>query len=464
MNEPLKLPKRDRGKYEYIRCTKCNRLVYEDCNLTGKKVKTCKFLHRHKFLLRYYVPNSGSKYIVRQFKTRDYGEFQKQAKEFIESLQGATFEDNPNEEQTTNHVAEEKSKNTQTEQSQAINKKPIYDLTFRSLLARYIDFLYGVNIPAHKHRNKDDKTIKGYIKSIKLFKDALKEKSIDISSKLITDIGDHEVGYFHEYLVDSVKENGEPLYAPRTYNNKMADNRAFFKFVKEELGIQITNPFEGVNKKYVRTTNRIIELDEFQDLLKVINKRNGVYEMSDRNKIYLRNHYRTWLKSAYQLALETGERRDGIVLMKWSFIDMDERIITIPNYKVNKIRQSEKERLIPITLGLYKLIMKLGFKKLKETDQYIICPEHENRTTVKSWISKSFTHYWKLTGNDPDISFKHLRKTYVTLMYSVFGDKTKAVTDQNVDTILEFYLNKKKIVAQAKNISLTELDDRRKVA
>ena len=108
--------------------------------------------------------------------------------------------------------------------------------------------------------------------------------------------------------------------------------------------------------------------------------------------------------------------------------------------------------------------MKLGFNKFKDSDQFLICPEHENRTTVKSWISKSFTHYWKLTGNDPEISFKHLRKTYVTLMYSLFGDKTKAVTDLNVDTILEFYLNKKKIGSQAKNLSLTELDDKRKAA
>ena len=140
MNEPLKIPKRDRGKYEYIRCTKCNRLVYENCNLTGKKVKTCKFLHRHKFLLRYYVPNSGSKYIVRQFKTRDYHEFQQQAKEFIESLKGATFEEETIEEQK----AVESSKATEAVKSQTLNKEKIFDLSFRSLLARYIDFLYGV--------------------------------------------------------------------------------------------------------------------------------------------------------------------------------------------------------------------------------------------------------------------------------------------------------------------------------
>jgi len=48
----------------------------------------------------------------------------------------------------------------------------------------------------------------------------------------------------------------------------------------------------------------------------------------------------------------------------------------------------------------------------------------------------------------------------VTLIYFQFGDKTKALTNQNVDTILEYYLNKKTIVAQAKNLSLFELEDR----
>jgi hypothetical protein len=57
-----------------------------------------------------------------------------------------------------------------------------------------------------------------------------------------------------------------------------------------------------------------------------------------------------------------------------------------------------------------------------------------------------------------------LRKTDVTLIYSQFGDKTKVVTDQNVDTILEYYLNKKTIVSQAKNVSLYDVEARINVA
>ena len=160
----------------------------------------------------------------------------------------------------------------------------------------------------------------------------------------------------------------------------------------------------------------------------------------------------------------TKKRRDGIVLMKWSFVDMKERIITLPNYKVNKIQDIEKDRLIPITLDLFELLKKMGVSKKQGSDKYLICPEHENRTTIKEWISKAFTHYWKLNDFNQEVSFRHLRKTYVTLIYSQFGDKTKAVTDQNVDTILQYYLNKKSIVSEAKNLSLYELEARKNIA
>tara|TARA_B110000046_G_scaffold57595_2_gene64391 strand:- start:64809 stop:65018 length:210 start_codon:yes stop_codon:yes gene_type:complete len=52
----------------------------------------------------------------------------------------------------------------------------------------------------------------------------------------------------------------------------------------------------------------------------------------------------------------------------------------------------------------------------------------------------------------------------LTLIYSQFGDKIKAVTDQNVDTILQYYLNKKSIVFEARNLSLYELEERRKAS
>ncbi len=461
MSKRLKIPKRDRGKYEYIKCGKCKQVIGETCPLSKKKIGSCKFSHRHKFHLRYYVPNSGSQYITKTFNTKDYLEFKKQAREFIESLEGAVFEEENTEEKLSKKVATDV-KDQNQKVSVAKNVEPILDLSFKSLFLRYVDYLNGINVPAHKYTPKDKKTIKDYIRHIKNFKEALQLKGVEVGSMLITEIGDMEVGYYHEYLVKTKKEDGSPRFSARTYNNRMADNRAFFNYVKDVLGINVTNPFEDVKKKFVKRKNFIVELSEFEELLKVVNKRNGEYEQSDRGKIYIRNHYRTWLKDAFKLALYTGERRDGIVLMRWNFVDLKERIITLPNYKVNRIKDVDKDRLIPITVDLYNLLKKMGASKFSETENYLICPEHENRASVKDWISKSFTHYWKLLGFNPEVSFRHLRKTYVTLIYSQFGDKTKAVTDQNVDTILEYYLNKRSIVAQAKNLSLHDLEVRRK--
>jgi integrase len=462
MSKRLKIPKRDRGKYEYIKCGKCKQVIGEICPATKQKIDTCKFLHRHKFHLRYYVPNSGSRYISKNFATKDYKEFKKQAENFIESFEGTEFEEVESQPVLTPEIKENKAIAPTQEAPLADNVEPILNLSFKSLLLRYVDYLYGINVPAHKYTPKDEKTIKDYIRNIKDFKKALKLKGIEVGDMLITEIGDMEVGYYHEYLTKTKKEDGSIRFSPRTYNNRMRDNRAFFNYIKDSLGVNVTNPFDEVKKKFVKRKNFIVELNEFEELLKMVTKKNGEFEQSDRGNIYIRNHYRSWLKDAYKLALYTGERRDGIVLMRWSFVDLKERIITLPNYKVNKIKDMDKDRLIPITIDLYELLRKMGANKLKGTEQYLICPEHKNRETVKDWISKSFTHYWKLLNFNPEVSFRHLRKTYVTLIYSQFGDKTKAVTDQNVDTILEYYLNKKNIVSQAKNLSLYDLEERRK--
>jgi integrase len=458
MSKRIKIPKRDKGKYEYIRCSKCDRFVYDNCNLTNKKIGTCQFKHRHRFMLRYYVPNSGSKYIVKTFDTKDYNEFKELAAEFIKSFDGGEFEKiaiKPTIGSALNNDGIGLKENSVFKKSASV-----INITFKSVFLRYVDYLYGVNVPAHKYKPKDDKTIKGYIKGIKIFKEALKEYEVEVGDMLVTEIGDVEVGYFHEFLSNTTKDDGSVRFSSRSYNHRIAQNKAFFNYIKDNLGINMTNPFDEMRQKYVKRKNFTIALFEFEQLLKTVTKENGLYKKYRKDRVTTLNHYRPWMKDAYKLALFTGERRDGIVLMKWSFVDMKERIITIPNYKVNRITEIDRDRLIPITTDLYKLLTKLGAEKHKGSDQYIFLPKHQNRNTIKTWISNSFTHFWKKNDFNPEITFRHLRKTYVTLIYSQFGDKTRAVTDQNVDTILEYYLNKKSIVSQAKNISLYDLEDR----
>jgi hypothetical protein len=46
-----------------------------------------------------------------------------------------------------------------------------------------------------------------------------------------------------------------------------------------------------------------------------------------------------------------------------------------------------------------------------------------NHDTLKKFISKTFTHYRRLTGLKRKVSFKNLRKIYLTWLTSVIGEK-----------------------------------------
>lgn len=143
--------------------------------------------------------------------------------------------------------------------------------------------------------------------------------------------------------------------------------------------------------------------------------------------------------------------------MRWSHVK--DSWIDIPNYKLNN--QNNRDDIIrkaPITAGLLILLKELGLEKNRGLEAYIIAPEIKSRNSLNNRLSKAFTHFWKLTGSDRLVTLRHLRKTYGTLMYSVFGSKTEAITGQNIDTIIEYYLSKEKILSLAPKISLQEIE------
>jgi hypothetical protein len=43
-------------------------------------------------------------------------------------------------------------------------------------------------------------------------------------------------------------------------------------------------------------------------------------------------------------------------------------------------------------------------------DDYIVAPEITGRSSLKKFISKAFTHYWRVAGLKRKVSFKNLRK------------------------------------------------------
>lgn len=70
------------------------------------------------------------------------------------------------------------------------------------------------------------------------------------------------------------------------------------------------------------------------------------------------------------------------------------------------------------------LLNLIGYDNYKNTDRYLIgAEEKSSRSTLIDFVSKAFTHFWKLTGIEKNVQLKHLRKTYLTTLVEQFGDK-----------------------------------------
>ena len=103
----------------------------------------------------------------------------------------------------------------------------------------------------------------------------------------------------------------------------------------------------------------------------------------------VRNFYRPWLADAFRVALETGRRREEIINLKFSDIVMENNgvsFIKAEDYKVNRIQNRKNESVkkyifIPVTKSLKELLIHLGYEKYKETGNYILAPEIQNKRT-----------------------------------------------------------------------------------
>jgi len=468
MSDYLTIPKRDRSKYEYVYCGKCKNTVNQSCGLSKKKISTCRYSRQHRYRASVYIPGSGNQRIRKNFVTRDYKEFQKQAREFVEQLEALNFQiedlDAATKPKETIEIETRKAKPVTVEtldNSKTVEPlQPSDSITFLAVVQGFLDWLHDINVPKHKHKKLSEKYLKEIALYLKHFATAMVKNGMDPSTMPMADIGDDHVGAFHVWLETETNEDGTLRFSNHSYNKGMAFMRKLYRYIIKHLKYDLEDPFIDVKEKNIKPSNvEMIELEEFKAMLRLVTKTNGMYKKFDRGKPRPLNHFRPWLKNALRLLLESGERRDGVVLMRWN--QVSDEYIDVPNYKVGRIMKEEnrKHRKVPMTRGLKKLLAELGYEKNKGSDNYIIAPEQLNRTTLKNWMTRAFTHYWKLTGIEKKVTLKHLRKTYITLMYGRFGQLTGQITDQRMDTIEDHYLSNKKLMKQAQNLTLEELDN-----
>lgn len=96
-------------------------------------------------------------------------------------------------------------------------------------------------------------------------------------------------------------------------------------------------------------------------------------------------------------------------------------------YKI-KIRQAQVQDAITQELG--ELLIEMDYKKYKNTDKYIVAPEDGlKRSNIAGIISRSFSYYYAQLNTGKVITFKNLRKTFMTSALREFGVASTALTN-----------------------------------
>ena len=183
--------------------------------------------------------------------------------------------------------------------------------------------------------------------------------------------------------------------------------------------------------------------------------------------------YRPYLADAIRLALESGRRREEIVNMRFSDIVPDNdgfSFIKVEDRKVNRIRnrtrqEDKKYVLVPVTDSLQKLLFELGLEQYRDTDNYILAPDEKiSRGRIMcDALSRGFSHYYAQLNTGKELSFKCLRKTYLSQLQVFTQGNAKIISGHSDDAVLEkFYLDKSVIAKAAKGFVVFPKADERK--
>lgn len=193
-------------------------------------------------------------------------------------------------------------------------------------------------------------------------------------------------------------------------------------------------------------------------LLSVVCEENGIQKFP---KSHNRNHYFYWVKDAFNLGLYTGRREEELINMKFSDIEIDENgtmIIVGEDLKSNRLNQivdeDDKKRFaVPVGDELKEVLYNLGYEKYKNCyDRFLIAPDCLKRKNLPKRMSKSFHHFWQLTGKDKKLTFYNLRKTHITELQVYTSGKAYEVTGHSKDQVVQdHYINIKRIARSVAN-------------
>lgn len=395
----------------YVFCNKCNQksktsLVYnEKCNHPEDKV-----------VYKAIITIPGTKSIrSKNLEAKNVDEAIKQTIDFRNELVAADFK----------HIT--------------INVKEQNPVDLLGCIAMYLDYLENNNVYSHQVKPRTKAHIAQITAYLKKFIIALKTEHLNIKGLLVRHIEDYHVDIWNNYLNDNF-----PDYSNRTFNRHMDTISEFFQYLINIKRYKLNNFFssENVARRKVHSRKETISMQEFKNLLNIINPENGIEILSTGER---KNHYYDWLKDAFEFGLYSGRRRDEIIYAKFSDIIEENGVpiyIITEDYKFNRrnnlVKDGEKKfNYSPVIKDLYLFLQKIKYEQFKGSDRYLIASESpRKRETIKDDMSKAFTHYYKKLGTGKKLEFKNLRKTYITFLNNFTGGKAEEITGHSGQEII----------------------------
>ena len=455
--KPLYIPESKRWKGLTVYCYRCKTNMTEFCNVSGKSLKQCIHGDKHVFKVYVHVPGTKNQRKTKKLETRDLNEAIIQAIEFEKEVKSSTHRIEENKEENKIEKIPEIKNEVQ------MKNKPYLLI---HAIARYIGFLHNEGVPAHFFRERSTEHLKDIERAFKRLVESLKNSGYNLGTLSVEDFNDEMVGKIYSYL----KERD---FANRTFNKHFSYYTSFLKWYAEEYNYPFRNWFKRANRMNINPKPKAINHTEYEALLKQITPENGIKEYKDGVKP-IRSVYRPWLANGIRLALETGLRREEVINLKWSNIQESEgvQLIKVENYKVNRIQnriKSEEKKFneIPITDSLSKLLDELGYEKNANTDNYILAPDIKiSRGRVMSDIlSRGFSHYYDQLNTGRKLTFKCLRKTYITHLEIFMGKgNTKTITGHSNDQVIQRnYIDKTEIAKAARNFNVFSTESERAI-
>ncbi len=311
-------------------------------------------------------------------------------------------------------------------------------MTLAGCIAMYFDYLQGSGVLEFEKKDRSGAYIKAMVMNGRRFMTFLKSIGMSPQSVRIDEVTDLVVEQYYKHVKECTGSNS-------TFNHFFRPLKGLYRFLIDKRDYVIRNPFKNVPCLSEGGNPKAIGYDDVMKIKRAITPEDSVEVFSNGVR---KNRYRPWLVDAIDLAVYTGLRREQVVEIKWADVKCDAQgrpeYIRSSNLKVNRILNggrtgNERYVNVPISAELLETLDRLGLESKLGTESYVLAPDARiNRKNLLQQMSACFRFYRNKAGISSKLSFKSLRKTYLSAVASAIGTgNVKAVSGHSGDAILK---------------------------